>query len=412
MHSEVSHTMSAKVASAIVEAPSTPRKEKSREPFVVTPSSKNVTPKRKAKQTPKSEVKVNLLTDDEASDEEPKEFKKEFPVFVLEEELNESPSKKRVGHRISDEVDHVYRVVNKKTGALGGNGYTGAIYGELTIGSMHKVAEYLAEECEMGVNSCFIDVGSGLGKPNFHVLHYPGVRLSIGVELEQIRWQLAMHNLDYYLETYREQTSQPDGLQLNREINFIESDIDIAQTMDPFTHIYMYDLGFPPPLQQSIARKFNRSVHARYLVSYRPPRRVLDEYGYDVEYMHSMITSMFGSGEGHTAYFYKRTASSIASAQTQAKKTQKTTRKSSEDEDDTASSLYATKVTLAETTRFGNIVPEMQVHCDPAFLEHVRMACADDQGDSLFAYASHCVREHLNSPRPKRTPRPSSKLAF
>lgn len=26
---------------------------------------------------------------------------------------------------------------------------------------------------------------------------------------------------------------------------------------DPFTHIYQFDLGFPPPLQQSIANKFN-----------------------------------------------------------------------------------------------------------------------------------------------------------
>lgn len=31
---------------------------------------------------------------------------------------------------------------------------------------------------------------------------------------------------------------------------------------DPFTHIYMFDLGFPPPLQKSIAHKFNN----RYFV--------------------------------------------------------------------------------------------------------------------------------------------------
>lgn len=188
--------MSSKIIHQIPAVPSTPRKDRVKEAIVVTPSSKNVTPKRKARQTSKSAAhkvtptKLSHDTDDEETVEDVKESKKEFPVFEVNDDVIQSPSKKRVDHRISDEVDHVYRVVNKKTGALGGNGYTGAIYGELTIGSMQKVAEFLAEECEMGTNSCFIDVGSGLGKPNFHVLHFPGVRLSVGVELEQIRWQV------------------------------------------------------------------------------------------------------------------------------------------------------------------------------------------------------------------------------
>lgn len=194
--------MSSKVSTYSQVAPSTPKKDRSqlKEPVIVTPSSKTATPKRKAKSTPKAATheitpsKRSASEDSEedlsADDNSTKEFKKDFPVIDLTDDINESPSKRRINYRISDEVDHVYRVVSKKTGALGGNGYTGAIYGELTMGSMQKVAEYLAEECEMGVESCFIDVGSGLGKPNFHALHYPGVRLSIGVELEEIRWQV------------------------------------------------------------------------------------------------------------------------------------------------------------------------------------------------------------------------------
>jgi hypothetical protein len=84
----------------------------------------------------------------------------------------------------------------------------------------------------------------------------------------------------------------------------------------------MYDLGFPPPLQQKIAEYFNLSTHARYLVSYRPPRRVIHEYGYQVKEVGKINTSMTGagppspslphplplsgSGENHTAYFYER----------------------------------------------------------------------------------------------------------
>lgn len=36
----------------------------------------------------------------------------------------------------------------------------------------------------------FIDVGSGLGKPNYHAASDPHVRISIGIELEHIRWQV------------------------------------------------------------------------------------------------------------------------------------------------------------------------------------------------------------------------------
>jgi hypothetical protein len=83
----------------------------------------------------------------------------------------------------------------------------------------------------------------------------------------------------------------------------------------------MFDLGFPPPLQKSIADKFNHrfeckrhdsifpstlsslitlpfllsiSVHSTCLVSYRPPRRVIHEYGYKVEFVDQVLCSMHG----------------------------------------------------------------------------------------------------------------------
>ena len=55
---------------------------------------------------------------------------------------------------------------------------------------MERISQYMALECNFDSNSRFIDVGSGLGKPNFHVAQDPAVRLSIGVELETIRHQV------------------------------------------------------------------------------------------------------------------------------------------------------------------------------------------------------------------------------
>ena len=133
----------------------------------------------------------------------------------------------------------------------------------------------------------------------------PGVRVSLGVELEDIRWQLSLVNLVRVLpevvreciadvETSPTSSNSTVDATLLGGVNFLCSDIDVAHTLDPFTHVYMYDLGFPPGLQQSIAEKFNNSVHAECLVSYRPPEKVIGEYGYDVEFVESLSTSMHG----------------------------------------------------------------------------------------------------------------------
>lgn len=206
-------------------------------------------------------------------------------------------------------VQRIYKLINKSTGALGGNGYDGAIYGELTMHSMQKVTDVLTGICGMTAQSRFIDVGSGLGKPNFHVSQSPGVRISVGIELERIRWQLAMYNLGQILphtQGHAAVARSREEDKLKSGVHFLCGDIFDAVTMDPFTHVYMYDLGFPPPLQQKIAQNFNSSVHCEYLISYRPPHRIMNEYGYLVTPVAQIPTSMHGSGEIHTAYFYKR----------------------------------------------------------------------------------------------------------
>jgi len=88
-------------------------------------------------------------------------------------------------------VKKVYRFIQQATGSLGGNGSGGPIYGEITVGSMQSIINYLVAYCNFGKCSRFLDIGAGLGKPNFHVGQDPGVRLSIGVEVEKIRWMVS-----------------------------------------------------------------------------------------------------------------------------------------------------------------------------------------------------------------------------
>jgi hypothetical protein len=74
----------------------------------------------------------------------------------------------------------------------------------------------------------------------------------------------------------------------------MKGNITGACSLDPFTHIFMFDIGFPPQLQQMIALKFNCSIYARYLISWKAPRYIIGKWGYDVVCIKQFPTSMHG----------------------------------------------------------------------------------------------------------------------
>ncbi len=43
------------------------------------------------------------------------------------------------------------------------------ITGNTTIGSLTQMLNYLRESCELDTESTFIDLGHGMGRPNFHL---------------------------------------------------------------------------------------------------------------------------------------------------------------------------------------------------------------------------------------------------
>lgn len=104
-----------------------------------------------------------------------------------------SPSKPiKTTLQVDSKVEEAYKVIRKVTGVLGGNGSTGAIYGELTLRALQRVYNIMVEKCNLSSASRMIDVGAGLGKPNFHAAQDPAVRLSLGMELEDIRWNVSV----------------------------------------------------------------------------------------------------------------------------------------------------------------------------------------------------------------------------
>jgi hypothetical protein len=151
-------------------------------------------------------------------------------------------------------VKQMYGIVRKLTGSIGGNGYSGPIYGELTMGSMAKMIQYMMDYTKLNSSSRFIDVGSGIGKPNLHVAQYPGVEFSCGVEMEQVRWSLGMTCLKAVLDAaavqqQQQQQQQQDDHSLSPEealqgnCMFLHKNITEAKSFDPFTHVYMFSIG-------------------------------------------------------------------------------------------------------------------------------------------------------------------------
>lgn len=208
----------------------------------------------------------------------------------------------RQATEVSEEVTDLYKVIQKSTGLLGGNATGGAIYGEMTRNSFQRVVDAMVEKTGLCTSSSFLDIGAGLGKPNMHVAVEPGVDVSVGMELMEVRWQLSLYNLNATLNA--------DTFLKKRKPNvaFTKRDICSVKCLDPFTHIYMYDIAFTPQVLESISKAFNSSTTPMYLVSYHKPRTIIWEYGFLVNLVSYVPnTSMMGSGQKRTAWIYKRT---------------------------------------------------------------------------------------------------------
>merc|ERR1712194_78661 len=176
------------------------------------------------------------------------------------------------------------------------------------------MVDLMEEHTGFSSSTRFIDVGSGIGKPNLHVAQYPGVEFSCGVEMEHNRWSLGMTCLKACLNAAvleREEVSSKESKNhlLQGNTMFMHNNILEAKTFDPFTHVYMFSIGFPPELWDALSKMWNRSDSGscEYLICYSGPKDIIGYYEFDVELIVQTPTSMHGSKESHMGYIYRRT---------------------------------------------------------------------------------------------------------
>ena len=114
-----------------------------------------------------------------------------------------------------------------------------------------------------------------------------------------------MNNLDICLKKTIEEA--PQSKQNERFLHHCileHRDITNAKSFDPFTHVYMFDVGFPPTLLQKLAEIYNFS-QSQYLICYHGPK-IMKKHGFEIELIQKVDTKMHGSGRSHTGYIYCR----------------------------------------------------------------------------------------------------------
>jgi len=207
----------------------------------------------------------------------------------------------KVGQKYSA-LHKLYRICDKANGNLGPSPNFGqGIYGELTMFSMHKVIRVLMKNCSMTYTSIFLDIGSGLGKPCLNTSVVADVQMSFGVEVNPTRYYLSLNNLGAILD-------KDSNILVRNRILFLNDNACDFESFEPCTHIYTFDCGIPPEDMVKLAKVFNNTSTAEYLVSYNNPNDISD-YGFNVTYEGLTIPnlSMQGSQGSRTAYFYRST---------------------------------------------------------------------------------------------------------
>ena len=83
------------------------------------------------------------------------------------------------------------------------------------------------------------------------------------------------------------------GEELYGNTYFVHENIMLAHTLDPFTHVYMYDWFFTIEVMLHVATLLAASEHTLYIVSYRT-KKELDQFGFSVEFLTQVTVASAG----------------------------------------------------------------------------------------------------------------------
>ncbi|KAK2076414.1 hypothetical protein QBZ16_000939 [Prototheca wickerhamii] len=197
----------------------------------------------------------------------------------------------------------------------GGEGIEG-LYGSITRTGTQKILASMVEHCGLGSESSLVDVGAGLGRPLLHALVYPGVKATLGVELDEIKVQKARVFLKQSVQRVQRKGLLPEDL----ELPMMQcAAIEEVASLERCTHAYSFWEGVPIPAREAFGKLVARSDGVQGVAviqrAMRDPEGAMLSLGFgQLSLRASFPVSMSGSGRSFTAYVFAREAPALRRA--------------------------------------------------------------------------------------------------
>ncbi|EGD72899.1 hypothetical protein PTSG_04628 [Salpingoeca rosetta] len=157
-------------------------------------------------------------------------------------------------------VDRVYRIIGRKHDVTSGADGRYGITGHATKGSMAKLLTLLQNKCELNENATFLDLGHGMGRPNFHAAALtPPVKASVGTEYNPHLYKQSMLVL-------RELAQEDPSYLANPRVFFMDRNIRDLSSIVPFTHLFCFNIGMPDDIVRHIMKLISASTTLKYAV--------------------------------------------------------------------------------------------------------------------------------------------------
>lgn len=156
-------------------------------------------------------------------------------------------------------------------------------------GGLAKLFDVLRSTCEFDESAYFMDLGHGMGRPTLHAAALrPRIAGAMGTEFSPYLYRQSMLALsECTLEVEYFTMEQP-------RIFFLDSNIKSFKSLNPFTHVYAFQIGMPEDVIEHMLKLIAKSRSVKYAIIY--PHRAaskqrLAKLG---EILHSQQMSMPG----------------------------------------------------------------------------------------------------------------------
>lgn len=209
---------------------------------------------------------------------------------------------------LSQSVKRGYQAMSRIETQLGGGEGVEGIYGSLAPTSMQRIVDAM-KRYGLSRSSVFVDVGAGLGRPMIHAHLDPGVRKTVGFELDAVKCQKA--------HTFIHRLGQMGYVAPSMSTTIVCGNIAERNRLPVgTTHLYAFWQGFSEGDRQAVGRLFRLCNTARVVCVVQnvrdgfavDPENAMHDLGFGPLRLATKIrVQASGSGGGFTAFvFVKR----------------------------------------------------------------------------------------------------------